>query len=52
MGKIKVAFQFNKEATEILEEAKWILRKSKNQILEDLILTHLKPVVFKKRKRR
>ena len=45
MGKQKVGFQLTPEAIEVLEEAKWVLRKSKNQILEELILKHLKPLI-------
>ena len=45
MGKQKVGFQLTPEAIEVLEEAKWVLRKSKNQVLEELILKHLKPLI-------
>jgi len=47
MKRVKVGFQISKEAVDILEDAKWVLRKPKNKVIEDLIIEHLKPVVGK-----
>jgi len=47
--KQKVGFQLTPKAIEVLEEAKWVLRKSKNRVLEELILKHLKPSHCKQR---
>ena len=48
MQKVKVGFQISKEAVHILEEAKWRLRKSKNAIIEELIVRYLTASMGKK----